>query len=72
MTLVKLSEDPSYKATIEVALHGARLRFHVASDLFSSAGLDPGTRLLLRTLHGIDAGAVLDLGCGYGPLALFL
>jgi 16S rRNA (guanine1207-N2)-methyltransferase len=72
VNIVKPTDEPSYKATLEVALHGARLRFHVAHDLFSTAALDPGTRLLLRTLHGVDASSVLDLGCGYGPLALFL
>jgi 16S rRNA (guanine1207-N2)-methyltransferase len=72
MTTVKRPTDPHYKATLEVALHGARLRFHVAQDLFSSAALDPGTAALLRTLADVDVNRVLDLGCGYGPLALFL
>lgn len=72
VNIVKRPSNPWYKATIERALHGARLRFHVAQDLFSSATLDPGTAALLRTLAGADYSRVLDLGCGYGPLALFL
>ncbi len=75
MDTVKLPDDPHYKATLSIALHGARLRFHVAQDLFSSAGLDPGSAALLRTLADLEPSRtqrVLDLGCGYGPLGLFL
>jgi len=72
MPTVKRPEDPHYKATLSVALHRARLQFHVAQDLFSSAFLDPGSAVLLRTLAGVDAARVLDLGCGYGPIGLFL
>ncbi len=75
MSTVKRPTEPHYKATLSVALHGVRLQFHVAQDLFSSASLDPGTGMLLRTLAGADhgqAGPVLDLGCGYGALGLFL
>jgi 16S rRNA (guanine1207-N2)-methyltransferase len=75
MNTVKRPDDPHYKATLSVASHRARLQFHVAQDLFSSAGLDPGTAALLRTLAGPDytgTRRILDLGCGYGPLGLFL
>ncbi len=75
MSTVKRPTDPRYKTTLSMALHRARLQFHVAQDLFSSTGLDPGTAALLRTLAGPDhsrAGRILDLGCGYGPLGLFL
>lgn len=72
MRNVKRPHDPHYKTTLSVALHGSRLQFHVAQDLFSSASLDPGTALLLRTLAGAEYSRVLDLGSGYGPLALFL
>jgi 16S rRNA G1207 methylase RsmC len=65
-----------YKKTLELAAHGARLRLNVAHDLFSSFDVDPGTRLLLRTVHeseeALAAGRVLDLGSGYGPLGLML
>lgn len=41
---------------------------------FSSAHVDRGTICLLREIHRADPkwGAVLDVGCGYGPIALFL
>ena len=67
---------PRHKKTIEFASHGARLRFHVADDLFSSFDVDVGTRLLLRTLAESEqarrSSRVLDLGCGYGPIGLVL
>jgi SAM-dependent methyltransferase len=75
MSTVKRPSDPHYKATLSMALHGARLDFHVAQDLFSSAGLDPGSAAILRTLavpEYASTSRILDLGCGYGPLGLFL
>ena len=50
-------------------------RFELATDsgMFSPGRLDHGTRLLLETApHPPEAGDVLDLGCGYGPLAITL
>jgi 16S rRNA (guanine1207-N2)-methyltransferase len=43
--------------------------------VFASAGVDPGTKLLLLDAPHPDAdetGHLLDLGCGYGPIALAL
>ena len=43
------------------------------SGVFSPGRLDPGTRLLLDVVPPPPAdGDLLDLGCGYGPLALVL
>jgi len=44
-----------------------------SSGTFSPTRIDAGTALLIESLPGVceaPAGAVLDLGCGYGPLAL--
>lgn len=49
--------------------------FRLFSDrgVFSSARIDPGTLLLLRSIDPPPAeGNLLDLGCGYGPIALAL
>jgi 16S rRNA G1207 methylase RsmC len=46
-----------------------------AAGVFSAERLDPGTAVLLRKapLPGPDTtGALLDLGCGYGPIAAVL
>ncbi len=41
--------------------------------MFSHSALDPGTAVLLREAPlSVAAGDVLDLGCGYGPIALAL
>ncbi len=47
--------------------------FTTANGVFSGDGLDLGTAVLLRT-HTPRSGArrLLDLGCGYGPLAVGL
>lgn len=66
--------DPYFKKIIPFNQFGLRLRFRVSQDLFSSYDIDAGTRLLLRTVAegGGDRRAILDLGCGYGPLGLTL
>ena len=62
--------------TVPFAFHrGARLRFDLATTVFSSAGVDAGSALLLRHLQGVDlppAARVLDLGSGHGVLGLVL
>lgn len=70
-----MTEDAYFKKVVDLRIAGATLRFRVAQDLFSSHGVDEGTRLLLRSLTAGDAPAfrsVLDLGCGYGPIGLTL
>ncbi len=65
--------DVYFKKTIDFYHSGHTLHFHVAQDLFSSHQIDVGTARLLRNL--VDAPPftkILDLGCGYGPLALTL
>lgn len=59
----------------EFAFHGARLRFQLARSLFSSAGIDPGSALLLRHVQALGlpgAERVLDVGSGCGVLGLVL
>ena len=58
---------------VHVLLPGLHLELETDSGTFSPARLDPGTRLLLETAPPPPAtGDLLDLGCGYGPLALTL
>jgi 16S rRNA (guanine1207-N2)-methyltransferase len=47
------------------------LALETDAGVFSASRLDPGTRLLLDTVPAPPpSGNLLDLGCGYGPLAL--
>jgi 16S rRNA (guanine1207-N2)-methyltransferase len=59
--------------TVHVVLPDVHLTLRTDSGVFSPGRLDPGTRLLLETAPPPPAeGDLLDLGCGYGPLALVL
>lgn len=58
---------------IDVVLEGHRRTVVTAGGIFSPEGIDRGTQVLLR--HAPDpaaAGHLLDIGCGWGPIALTL
>ena len=58
---------------MHVILPDVHLELETDSGVFSPSRLDPGTRVLLETAPPPPAaGNLLDLGCGYGPLALVL
>ena len=60
---------------IAVNIGGAQLRFTTDSGVFSPDRLDAGTRLLLLEAPPLASGRdrrVLDLGCGWGPIACFV
>jgi 16S rRNA (guanine1207-N2)-methyltransferase len=58
---------------VQVVLPDIHLTLATDSGVFSPGRLDPGTRLLLEAAPPPPAdGDLLDLGCGYGPLALVL
>jgi 16S rRNA (guanine1207-N2)-methyltransferase len=58
---------------VHVVLPDVHLALATDAGVFSPGRLDPGTRVLLDTAPPPPAqGNLLDLGCGYGPLALVL
>ncbi|MFC3989083.1 class I SAM-dependent methyltransferase [Actinoplanes siamensis] len=68
-------DAPMRRGEIEFSVAGRHYRLAVAAGVFSAGRLDPGTAVLLRkaTLPGAATeGALLDLGCGYGPIACVL
>lgn len=64
--------------TIEVMLAGERRQVVTAGAVFSPEHLDRGTEVLLRAIGDAstegsasdDGRLILDLGCGWGPIAL--
>ena len=58
---------------IRVVLPDVYLELATDAGVFSPGRLDPGTRLLLDSTPAPPAaGDLLDLGCGYGPIACVL
>ena len=65
--------SPENQRTITVRLAGRTVEVRSAAGIFSPGGVDQGTAVLLR--HAPDPpaeGSFLDLGCGWGPIALSL
>ena len=61
------------RRTVEVELAGRRLTVETAAGVFSPDHVDLGTQVLLRNVPEPPAeGDLLDLGCGWGPVALEL
>ena len=61
------------RRSIRVRVGGRELSFQTAGGVFSSAGLDLGTSVLLRAVPmPTSAERLLDLGCGWGPIAIAL
>jgi 16S rRNA (guanine1207-N2)-methyltransferase len=68
---------PSRRSTVELSLPDMSLELIVDRGVFSSGGVDPGTLELLKVTGREDGplpkeGDLLDLGCGYGPIACVL
>jgi 16S rRNA G1207 methylase RsmC len=66
--LDKLREDIVF--TGELA--GERLQFHSTWGIFSPREVDEGTRLLVERMQILPTDNCLDLGCGYGPIGLYM
>lgn len=65
-------DGPLVTRTIRATLFGNELELTTANGVFSGSRLDLGTSVLLRTVDPPASGHVLDLGCGYGPIAIGL
>ena len=56
-----------------VIIKDEKFKFITDNGVFSKKGLDFGTRTLLETIDiNKIKGDVLDFGCGYGPIGIFI
>ncbi len=63
----------SNEKIIKVFINGEHFIFYTDNDVFSKKGLDFGTRTLLESIPLDEiSGDVLDFGCGYGPIGIYL
>jgi 16S rRNA (guanine1207-N2)-methyltransferase len=63
----------AHRRDLELVLAGRELTMTVSGGVFSAERLDLGTRVLLREVPAPPPeGDLLDLGCGWGPLAVTL
>lgn len=61
----------SRPSSADLVLPDLHLRLHTDRGVFSPDKVDLGTRVLLETVPAPPPGGrLLDLGCGYGPVAL--
>jgi len=67
-TALPASADERRSLTVELA--GRTVTVETAAGVFSAAHLDHATAVLLDEVPRPPAGDVLDLGCGWGPIAL--
>jgi len=58
------------RRSIDVELAGRAVTVETAAGVFSAAHLDHATAVLLDEVPPPPAGDLLDLGCGWGPMAL--
>ncbi len=67
-------EVGSRPSTVDLHLADLSLRLATDAGVFAAGAVDVGTRILLAEDPGIRPGSrhLLDLGCGYGPIALTL
>jgi 16S rRNA (guanine1207-N2)-methyltransferase len=64
-------ENPTPRRELNLTLAGHEVTLTVTGGVFSSERIDLGTRVLLREVPPPPpTGDLLDLGCGWGPLAI--
>ena len=58
---------------INININNQKLKMITAGGIFSKKGLDFGTRSLLENIEPDEIkGDILDFGCGYGPIGIYL
>ena len=63
----------SKEVTTRAEIGGRLYTFKTDNNVFSKRGLDFGTRTLLESIDLKNiSGDVLDFGCGYGPIGIYI
>jgi len=65
----------SRPGSVPLTVDGSTFELTTDRGVFSGERIDPGTRVLLDVLpdlSGLPGGRFVDVGCGYGPIALTL
>ena len=63
----------SKEVTTRAEIDGKFYTFKTDNNVFSKKGLDFGTRTLLESIDIKNiSGEVLDFGCGYGPIGIYI
>jgi len=58
---------------VSTVINGMMFTFWTDNNVFSKTGLDFGTRTLLENIDVSKlSGKILDFGCGYGPIGIYL
>ncbi len=64
---------PEKRRPLQVVLAGKQRRLNTTAGIFSPDGVDKGTVILLDDAPApAESGNLLDIGCGWGPVALTL
>lgn len=58
--------------SLSAELQGKSFQFETSYGVFSPKEIDEGTRLLLNYLAVEESFDCLDLGCGYGPIGIYM
>lgn len=67
------SSDDGHRSTVILQADGEAVELQVSKGVFSTRKVDRGTQILLdAVLPPTTDGELLDLGCGYGPIAVTL
>ena len=69
----KETKVESKEVTTRAEIGGKLYTFKTDNNVFSKKGLDFGTRTLLESIDIKNiSGDVLDFGCGYGPIGIYI
>ena len=69
---IKQAKEIRKPLEFTIDLQGETLSFETTYGVFSPKEIDQGTKLLLRYLEVEPEFNCLDLGCGYGPIGIWM